>query len=655
MCVITVGLLKNMCYQNLICVPIVDNEEATFGSRHTMQPEHEQKQVFVYTRQELFAIRDGIQHDRHYKTLDKNACLNVRKLKINKRRKRGKRSGKQRKFKHQIQINSTVRIVTRSNLIKVNIVKRLKDHSKQVKIATVNARSIKNKDLLIVDYLKQINIDVCIVSETWLTEQDAVWLEGCELNKNGYKCNAVNREGRSGGGLAIVYKTQYRASQIVFLPTQTFEYEVWKLTLSDSEYIHLVGIYHPPPSKINPSNNSFIDEISMFLADKILQLSNIMIDGDFNIHVNETEKNNIISFNDTLEALGLDQHVAFPTHSKGNTLDLVFTECYSKVQVLECTQGSFISDHCAVICTTSLKKNKVSRERVTYRKIKDIDIDLLLDDMQLEDLLTSDMDINGLYNKFVDTAEMALNTHAPVKEKTITVREKNPWYGENLIEQKRTCRNRERIWKRYPQEHTWKALKVERGKYKKMLRKAKQDSISEKVIECGRDLKQLYKLVEHLTGTKADNALPCRSSNEDLANEFADFFISKIRKIRDNLSQYEGYVPTRTKDIPPLSQLEPLSEKEVENIVSKMATKSCELDALPTEIFKKGLNRLLPLVTKIVNTSLEHGVFALSWKTAIVRPLLKKSWSRVGAKYLPSCQQLELHIKGGRKSCFTML
>ena len=53
----------------------------------------------------------------------------------------------------------------------------------------------------------------------------------------------------------------------------------------------------------------------MFLADKILQLSNIMIVGDFNIHVNETENNDIISFNDTLEALGLDQHVAFPTHS----------------------------------------------------------------------------------------------------------------------------------------------------------------------------------------------------------------------------------------------------------------------------------------------------------------------------------------------------
>ena len=62
-----------------------------------------------------------------------------------------------------------------------------------------------------------------------------------------------------------------------------------------------------------------------------------------------------------------------------------------------------------------------------------------------------------------------------------------------------------------------------------MLRKAKQDSISEKVIECGRDLKQLYKLVEHLTGTKADNALPCRSSNEDLANEFAIQFNSNFQ------------------------------------------------------------------------------------------------------------------------------
>ena len=131
--------------------------------------------------------------------------------------------------------------------------------------------------LLKIENLKEINIDVCIVSETWLTEQDAVWIEGCELNKNGYKCNAVNREGRTGGGLAIVYKNQYRVNQIDFLPTQTFEYAVWKLTLSDSEYIHLVGIYHPPPSKINQSNNSFIDEISIFLADKIFLSANFCL------------------------------------------------------------------------------------------------------------------------------------------------------------------------------------------------------------------------------------------------------------------------------------------------------------------------------------------------------------------------------------------
>ena len=70
----------------------------------------------LHQARELFAIRDGIQHNRHYKTLDKKACLNVRKLKINKRRKGGKQSRKQRKFKHQIQINRTVR----SDLIKLN-------------------------------------------------------------------------------------------------------------------------------------------------------------------------------------------------------------------------------------------------------------------------------------------------------------------------------------------------------------------------------------------------------------------------------------------------------------------------------------------------------------------------------------------------------
>ena len=57
-----------------------------------------------------------------------------------------------------------------------------------------------------------------------------------------------------------------------------------------------------------------------------------------------------------------------------------------------------------------------------------------------------------------------------------------------------------------------------------------------------------------------------------------------------------------------------------------MATKSCELDPLPIDIFKKAVEneKFLQVITRVDNLSLNRGQFANTWKTAIIRPLLKK-------------------------------
>ena len=64
-----------------------------------------------------------------------------------------------------------------------------------------------------------------------------------------------------------------------------------------------------------------------------------------------------------------------------------------------------------------------------------------------------------------------------------------------------------------------------------MLREIKKEKITVKVFKCDGDSKKLYDLVSNLTGTKADNPLPEHNDSEQLANEFADFFMKKIRKI----------------------------------------------------------------------------------------------------------------------------
>ena len=55
-----------------------------------------------------------------------------------------------------------------------------------------------------------------------------------------------------------------------------------------------------------------------------------------------------------------------------------------------------------------------------------------------------------------------------------------------------------------------------------------------------------------------------------------------------------------------------------------MNNKTYELDHIPTEVLKNILPIILGANTEIVNISLSMGSFAHDWKTAIVKPLLKK-------------------------------
>ena len=55
-----------------------------------------------------------------------------------------------------------------------------------------------------------------------------------------------------------------------------------------------------------------------------------------------------------------------------------------------------------------------------------------------------------------------------------------------------------------------------------------------------------------------------------------------------------------------------------------MGVKSCESDPIPTWLLKNCLNELIPIVTLIINLSLQNGVFPDSMKCAIVRATLKK-------------------------------
>ena len=157
-----------------------------------------------------------------------------------------------------------------------------------------------------------------------------------------------------------------------------------------------------------------------------------------------------------------------------------------------------------------------------------------------------------------------------------------------------------------------------------MIRRAKTHTLSSQVIEAGKDTKKLFRLIDVMTGKNKSNPLPPSRNAEELAEEFATFFINKIRKIREALDTGPKFKPTQKSSSKSLENFTNLTEDEVEKIIMSMPTKSCRLDALPTKVLKDIVIPLLPLLTKIINMLLTEGMFAEEWKVAIIHPLLKK-------------------------------
>lgn len=68
----------------------------------------------------------------------------------------------------------------------------------------------------------------------------------------------------------------------------------------------------------------------------------------------------------------------------------------------------------------------------------------------------------------------------------------------------------------------------------------------------------------------------------------------------------------------------PVTENEIRKIIAKSSDASCDLDPMPTSFIKQHINVLAPVITDMVNSSLQNGKFPQSFKHANIIPLLKK-------------------------------
>jgi len=360
------------------------------------------------------------------------------------------------------------------------------------RLLSLNARSLRNKSFTFVDYVCDVKPELVAVTETWFNDKDTA--AGIDCSPPGYRLLDCHRTDSRGGGTALFYQENIPVEKVSAAILNSFEYSEWKICPVGSMTFKLIIIYRPPYSSTHPvSMGTFFNELIEYLESVILCPHPVLITGDFNVHVDNPSNDDALKFLDLLESLGLEQHVQEATHTHGHTLDLVITRIGDHI-IQETPKPDFcISDHISIISKILLPKPSLIKKTIQYRKIKNVSISKLKNDIRSSDLLlNTHTNINEFAECFNTTLSRLLEAHAPLITKTITTRPCVPWFSDEIREIKRQRRKAEKLWRRTNKDSDLMHFKSIKNQANYLMKRAKGDFYTNLVNENSHNQKKLY-------------------------------------------------------------------------------------------------------------------------------------------------------------------
>ncbi|XP_072033073.1 uncharacterized protein [Amphiura filiformis] len=467
-----------------------------------------------------------------------------------------------------------------------------------------NARSIKKKTASIADFIIDQKLDVLAVTESWLDgdDRDEVPLADIINTLPHFAIHHAPRVNRRGGGVCLIVHRGFNVRLNDIHIFQSFEY-LDVLLSNGSSSIRLVIIYRPPPSTENKLTvKMFMTEFSQRLETLTIAPGHLLITGDMNFHLDDSSDRKATAFMDLLDSCGLCQHVHGPTHKDGHTLDVIISrssdELISGVAIL----NGLPSDHKPLKCLMDVQRPAPVKVEVCSRNLRSIDLEQFKTDITSSTLGSSeskfdhlDGDPSILVDRYEHVLSSLLDSHAPMRTRTIVHRPNAPWYDDKLRSYKREKRKCERKWLKSGLEVDHQLYVQHCQEYRKQLEGAKCEYHRAQISQC--DDRQLFKIVNKLSKSSSSSVLPDHSCCKDLANGFGEFFKKKVKRLLDTLDNINP--PGLSVDITDSCESEftafrEVSDEDVCQIVLKSSTKSCPLDPIPTSLLKKCLDPLLP-------------------------------------------------------------
>ena len=326
---------------------------------------------------------------------------------------------------------------------------------------------------------------------------------------------------------------------------------------------------------------------------------------------------------ETLHAFNLIQHVKESTYIKGNVIDHIITREIDSITLNGTTIGDLISDHYIVRTTLAFPKPEMKRKTVTFRKLKDIDVERFKQDITSTNVHKNhgSMNLDTLIASYDSDMRTLLDQHAPIISTSKRQDKRDAWFDNEARTKRTIARVYERKFGKTRNPEDKVIYQARFNDYKRTLHRSKQTILCNKVSQNERNQKGLFREMNKIMHRNQLNPLPEHSSATQLTNNFSNFFKAKIEKIQELFDADVNSAFEFDLDISDQSILftcfKPLSEAEVKKIIAESNTTSCELDPIPTFLLKQCLDELLPVITRIVNLSITEGQMPNSFKTAV--------------------------------------
>jgi hypothetical protein len=333
------------------------------------------------------------------------------------------------------------------------------------------------------------------------------------------------------------------------------------------------------------------------------------------------------SFTDLLDSFGLSQHINFVTHTSGHTLDLLISRTTSPNISNICHTFPALSDHYAVLAklqfpitsrSTKITKNVRCLSKINYTELN-------------SDILSSDLytapasNLETYMTTFRQTISTLLDKHAPLKTTSCKATPDKPFITPEIKSEKAKRSRLETIYRKTKTQINHDRFKEQSHHVAKLITNARREYYRTLIKTQTTQPRKLWNTLNGLLSRSPRQTLPTLSPVASLASSFSTFFGDKIAKLQSSLPvlQTSPHITPPTSP-PPLCDFIAATTEEVRRAILASSDATCQLDFIPTSVLKSCLDSLLPPITILINLCLKESTFPSCFKTALIKPLLKK-------------------------------